>query len=137
MKNILFILFCYCLSACNVVKDVDCGGIMCTQEYRSVEVQFVDSDGKPVEVGDFKAVNQRTKKVLSKGKDGQLAGTQGYYVVASDGNLKDISPEGDVVMVSLKNPVSGETESIEFQITGGICNCHVYKVTGPDKYTID
>jgi hypothetical protein len=139
MKKQVFLLslISIFLTSCLGQKEVSCENLICTQEFRSIPVKFVDTDGKPVAVTDFKAVNIRTKKVLSQDRDQNFPTTEGVYTVASDANLKDLSVEGDIIMVSAKSTLTQAKEEAEFKIVGGVCSCHVHKVSGPDEIVFD
>ena len=139
MKNqtILLFLISIFLTSCLGQKEVSCENLICTQEFRSIAVKFVDTDGKPIAVTEFKAVNTRTKKILSEGRDQNFPTTEGVYTVASDSNLKDLSVEGDIILVSAKNSLTQIKKEAEFKIVGGVCSCHVVKVSGPDEIVFE
>lgn len=134
---LLLLLLGLFLTSCLGQKEVTCENLICTQEFRSIPVKFVDADGEPVAVTDFKAVNTRTKKVLSEGRDQNFPTTEGVYTVASDANLKDLSTEGDIILVSAKSASTQAKKEAEFKIVGGVCSCHVHKVSGPDEMVFD
>lgn len=134
---ILLSLISIFLSSCLGQKEVSCENLICTQEFRSIAVKFVDTDGNPVAVTGFKAINTRTKKVLSESRDQNFPTTEGVYTVASDANLKDLSVEGDIILVSAKNASTQAKKDAEFKIVGGVCSCHVHKVSGPDEIVFD
>ena len=125
------------LTSCLGQKEVSCENLICTQEFRSIPVKFVDTEGKPVAITNFKAINTRTKKILSQNRDQNFPTTEGVYTVASDANLKDLSVEGDIIMVSATNSISKAKKEAEFKIIGGVCSCHVHKVSGPDEIVFD
>jgi len=135
--SFLLLLLSIFLTSCLGQKEVTCENLMCTQEFRSIPVKFVDTEGKPVAVTEFKAINTRTKKMLSEGRDQNFPTTEGVYTVASDANLKDLSAEGDIVIVSAKGALTQAKKEAEFKIVGGVCSCHVHKVSGPDEIVFD
>lgn len=133
----LLLLISIFLTSCLGQKEVTCENLICTQEFRSIPVKFVDADGKPVAVKEFKAVNTRTKKVMSEGRDQNFPTTEGVYTIASDANLKDLSENGDIILVSAKNAATQVKKEAEFKVVGGVCSCHVHKISGPDEIVFD
>lgn len=139
MKNqlIIFLLVgTIALISCAGQKENNCGDRMCTMEFRTIQVKFVDKDGKLVSVKDFKSVNTRTNKTLSTGDGTEFTNTEGAYVVATDANLKDLSVEGDSVLVTAKN-ANNQTAEGKFKIAGGVCACHISKISGPEEISFD
>ncbi|MCJ8209405.1 hypothetical protein MUY27_06765 [Mucilaginibacter sp. RS28] len=132
MKTYFFLLIAIVLFAgChkNETKPVvACEPMACTLNFASVTVKFLDKDGNATAVTDFTSVNARTKTKVPY--SGANQGYVGYYTVANDSNLKDIAQDGDVVIVTAKNPASGQTLSTTFKIAGG-CRCHIEKLSGP------
>lgn len=102
---------------------------VCTMEFRSVTVRFLNKQGNPLSVENFVSINTRTGKPLAYAGP---TGAPGYYKVATDSNLKELSDAGDDILVSAKNPETGQTMSIAFKVAGG-CACHVSKLSGPEQ----
>ncbi len=124
-------------SACIGQKEVNCDNLICTQEFRTITVKFVDADGNPVEVNNFTAINARTKKKVNDGNQGGDVATKGVYVITSDASLNEFTTNGDIVMVSAKHATSGQEKTAEYKITGGRCSCHVAKISGADEIVFD
>ncbi|RRN78190.1 hypothetical protein EIM50_15745 [Pseudoxanthomonas sp. SGD-10] len=132
-----YLIFALFLSACIGQKEINCDDLICTQEFRSITVKFVDAEGTPIEVEDFKAINARTKKQVNDGNQGGSLPMKGVYVITSDASLNEFTTNGDIVVVSAKHAMSGVMKTAEYKITGGRCSCHVSKVSGPDEIVFD
>jgi hypothetical protein len=115
---------------------VACAPMSCTMELRSVIVKFVDKQGAPVVVNNFEAKNTRTKVKLSYSGPTDAALNPGYYVVASDSNLKELAEDGDEILVSGRHPNTGQTLSFVVKVAGG-CQCHISKISGPEQVQFD
>lgn len=98
-----------------------------------VPVKFNDAAGSPVIVKDFSAINKRTQQPMVQNNEPATINNQGNYIVASDADRKELSDSGDTVVVSATNPKTNEIKKAEFVISGGICACHINKISGPDK----
>lgn len=93
-----------------------------------VQVKFIDASGNPVIVKDFSSIIKRTNNPVMKNND--PAGS-GVYTVASDADLKQLSEKGDIIMVSATHPQTNKKIEAEFVISGGLCACHINKISGP------
>lgn len=131
---VLFIILC---SACtkNQQKSA-CGTQVCTAIFASIGVSFKDKNNNPVNVTNFKVLDLRTNKVLTNVISTTANFVPGYWIVADDSDLPDLTTAGDDIEVFATNPATGETKTVLFKIAGG-CNCHVSKVSGPDVITFD
>lgn len=125
--SIVIILF----SACSTTNQSECGNIICTQEFRMVQVKFSDASGNPVAVKDFTAINKRTGESTAQNNEPETINNQGNYTLASDADVKKLSEAGDVIIVSATHPISNKKIEAEFVVSGGICACHISKVSGP------
>ena len=132
MKRIILpflasILFC----ACTENDELSCDEKVCTMQFESVNVKFIDSNGSPLIVKDYQSSNLRTGKFLSVTTAVDTIRAKGFYTVASDVNLKELNTS-DKILVSSKHPVTNVLKQAEFTISGGECACHVGKIAGPD-----
>lgn len=125
--SIVIILF----SACSTTNQSECGNIICTQEFRMVQVKFSDASGNPVAVKDFTAINKRTGESTAQNNEPETINNQGNYTLASDADVKKLSEAGDVIIVSATHPISNKKIEAEFVVSGGMCACHISKVSGP------
>ena len=107
--------------------------MVCTKEFRTITVKFIDDYGDPLLVNNFSAVNKRTGRSMSQTNSIQGLG---IYVVASDADQKELSEKGDIVLVSASNPKNNSKLTAEFVISGGLCICHVSKISGPETIKI-
>jgi len=121
--------------SCSNIKQPECENMICTQEFRMVQVKFNDASGNPVAVKDFSAINKRTGETTVQDNEPATINTQGIYTVASDADLKKLTESGDVIMVSASHPLSNKKIETEFVVSGGRCACHISKVSGPAELT--
>ena len=133
MKSLFFFIAIILFWSCNKPEEIVCENLMCTQEFRSVSVKFMDALGNPIEVKDFKSVNLRTNKDLTSSNYSDPINAKGYYLVVTDANTKDLSAEGDQIKVSAKHPVNGTIKEANFIVSGGECVCHISKISGPEE----
>ncbi|WP_411273599.1 hypothetical protein [Daejeonella sp.] len=113
-----------------------CEPMMCTQEFRMVQVKFKDSSGKPLTVKDFSAINKRTGESTVQNNEPVTVINQGIYTVASDADLKKLSETGDIIIVTASHPRTNEKISADFVVSGGKCACHINKISGPAEVTL-
>lgn len=122
------------LSSCSDSNStVECEDIVCTKEFRTITLKFVDINGNPQIVKDFKVINKRTGEIITSVND---LTNQGVYVVASDSDLLKLSEQGDNVQVTASDPKTGAKIQVDYVISGGLCSCHVIKVSGPETVKI-
>jgi hypothetical protein len=132
LQNIILIL-CLFLASCSGYDPEVCEDVVCTTEFRTITVKFVDEFGNPQIVKDYTAVNKLTGRSMTQMSNMFGSGT---YVVASDSDLKELSEKGDIVLVSAINPKNNAKVSAEFVISGGLCICHIAKISGPESVKI-
>ena len=101
--------------------DGKCPGVMCTEEFRMITVQITDFKGNPDKLKDYTAYITSSKKVLAKFEDDHF-GEEGYYLIATDGDMKYLSTEGTEITIE------GETKSGKYFkrtfLIGKDC-CHI------------
>ena len=127
MKKFIILFIATLVVSCS--DSSDCGDIVCTMEFRMITVKFVDTNGSPQIVKDFKVVNKRTGEIITPVSD---MTNQGLYVVASDSDLLKLSEKGDNLLVSATDSKTNAKVQAEYLIAGGVCSCHVTKISGPD-----
>jgi hypothetical protein len=108
--------------------------IACTEVFFSVNVTFKGANGDFMDVEEYSSVNTRTNKVLSRGKENSSA-PLGTYLVTDDGDRKEFSRSGDIVLVSAKHPATGIVKTAEFKIAAD--ECHINKISGPAVIKFD
>lgn len=132
IKPLLCIILALLLGSCHSEEQAPCENLVCTQEFRTITMKFTDTNGDPLLVKDFKSINLRTNKELSSTNNDATIFTKGVYIVASDINLRDLSNEGDHIKISATHPTNGTLKVADFVVSGGTCNCHVSKISGPE-----
>jgi hypothetical protein len=116
-------------------KNSACGTQVCSAIFATVGIHYTDNTGKPIAVSNFTVFDVTSNKQLYPGvPNWDLA--LGYYIVATDSNIKDYSTDGDVIKVSATDAATGQTKTVNFKISGG-CNCHVGRLSGPDTVAFD
>ena len=138
MKKVqLFATFVLLLfTACQTDTVKVCEDRVCTEEFRSISVRFLDNKGESLIVKDYQSLNKRTGKVLHAGKPADYPAT-GYYTVVSDGDLRELSEKGDVIVVSARHPENNSLKEGQFVVAGGKCACHISKISGPEQISFD
>jgi predicted membrane-bound mannosyltransferase len=124
-------------SACTKThqKNSACGTQVCTALFATVVVHFTDKQGNAIAVQNYTVFNVSSNKQIYPGV-ATLDMLPGYYLVASDSDIKDFSSNGDGIKVSATDPATGQIKTADFKISGG-CNCHVAKISGPDAVAFD
>lgn len=116
-----------CTTACESVNDC-----FCTKEYVSVTLQVVNEQNEPEAGVEVTVTVDRTGDVLAIN---QLGAADGYFVVVSDSQKDVIDPVfGSVLTVDGAKEERGF--EARFKIGLGHCQCHVYKVWGPDTVVV-
>lgn len=139
MRNlVLALLIGSALLSCKKkTTDSDCEHKICTEEFRSVVIKFVDNKAVAAEVKDFSIINQRTGEKVYANSAMAANLTKGSYIVVDDGNTKSLSEEGDDLKITGTFEKTGQTKSAIIKVTGGICACHINKVSGPEQIAFD
>jgi len=138
-KYLVFLLLIAAFSACKKNKQQNgCAVKACTEEFVPISVNFVGKDGKSIPGKDVKSVNKRTGKQIIATNNGPAVPGVGpnIFFIATDNNKSDFSTDGDDVEVTATNVITNNTKTTLFKISGG-CNCHVAKVSGPDKIVLE
>ena len=137
LRKFFILLLPIIVSGCNKNKMTSpgCPLQVCTDIFANTGVTFVDNQGQPIAIENLRVTDLRTHLTLTRGVNNVLW-VKGFYVIADDSDLKQLSTDGDDVQVSATNPATNQTISTIFKIAGG-CNCHVIKKSGPDKITFN
>lgn len=138
MKKIALalLLISVMLSCKKKSTDSECGNRMCTEEFRSIGINYVDNKGLPAQVKDFSAVNQRTgEKIVPRMT--AITTIKGSYTVIDDLNTKTLSETGDDIKVTGTSVETNQTKSVIVKVKGGKCACHIDKLSGPEQVTFD
>jgi hypothetical protein len=132
-KKFSFLLLILLISqACNKNKVTPgCHLQVCTDIFTSIGATFEDNQGQPIAIENLQVKNLHTNLNLTR-RVNNVLWVIGYYIIADDSALKQLSTDGDDIQVSATNPATNQTKTTIFKIEGG-CNCHVIKISGPDK----
>lgn len=129
------------LLSCTVKREqqaaVDCPPKACTMEFRTVGVVFTDSSGDTLQVKNFSARLKSKGEKLPSAESDSPATLNQFYLVATDGDKSALSIQGDTVQVSATHPRTGQTKTTDFVISGGRCECHINKVSGPETIVFE
>jgi hypothetical protein len=104
----------------------------CTDIFVSIGVTFTDNNDQPIAIENLRVIDLSSHLNLTKSANSPFWAL-GYYVIADDGDLKKLSADGDNIQVSATDPATKQTKTVIFKIAGGGCNCHVFKVSGPNR----
>ncbi|TKC03934.1 hypothetical protein [Pedobacter frigoris] len=138
MKKIaLLLLMGTAMLSCRKDREKSDCNKMCTLDYRSVGIRFVDKNGAPTEVTGFSVVNQRTGEKVYASSAATINMIKGGFLVADDGNLRNLSEAGDNLKVTGTSVETNQTKSAVLKISGGKCACHIAKLSGPDQIAFD
>lgn len=126
------------LLACTKDRDKsDCGNKVCTNEFRSIGIRFVDNKGAGADVTNFSVVNQRTGERVYASSAATIQTVKGAFIVADDGNTKSLSEAGDDLKVTGTSIATNQTKFAVIKASGGKCACHISKISGPDEVAFD
>ncbi|UOE48285.1 hypothetical protein MTO98_28145 [Mucilaginibacter sp. SMC90] len=119
-------------------QQTGCPSKACTADFASLTVNFVNKDGFPTPGKNITVINLRTHEtIIAKGNGGLIVPSigPGLYVIATDNNKSEFSTEGDDVELTATDATTNITKTASFKISGG-CNCHIAKLSGPDKIAL-
>lgn len=122
--------------SCNKDTGADCMKV-CTQIFMSVMIKFVDKNGAPTEVKGYKVVNLRTGEELKASANTIINPVPGVFAVVDDGSIKKLSVEGDNLEITGTSVATNQTKSAVIKVTGGECECHIDKISGPEQIMFD
>jgi hypothetical protein len=138
-KTILLILLAaISLSACKKNNNhTACGTQACTATYAYLGIIFNDSNGGVANVKDVAVINMRTGKPLKLPPYPPAVDfIYGSILIASDENKDQFSTNGDDIKITATSATTGQVKTAVIKISGG-CNCHVEKISGPNKMVFD
>lgn len=139
MKKIaLVLLLGVALLACKKNKTTsDCGDKICTEEFASVTLKFVDNKGAGAEVKDFSVINQRTGEQIAANSSIYTSTTKGVFIIVDDNNKLGLSEQGDNLKITGTSVETNQTKSDVIKVSGGKCACHINKISGPQQIAFD
>jgi len=128
--------FSSCVKLGDKQQKPACATQVCTMEFRTIAIKFLDKDGHQITVDGYKSLDKRTNVVLHDNAVLVPGVYPPYYNVASDNDLSKLSDDGDDIEISGTNSVTGQTKTTVVKVSGG-CNCHVSRISGPDSLKFD
>jgi hypothetical protein len=138
IKTIACLVVIIGFAACS--KKIKSGGCptgqMCTMQFATLSINFVDKAGKAVTVKNVKVLNLRTNTAILAEGMSSMVHQAGSYVFVTDANKKQLSTEGDDLRITATNALTNKTVSAILRVSGG-CNCHVSKVSGADDIVFE
>lgn len=139
MKKIaLVLLLGVALLTCKKNKTTsDCGDKVCTEEFASVVLKFVDNKGAAAEVKDFNVINQRTGERVTANSSIYTNTIKGVFIIVDDNNKLGLSEQGDDLKISGTSVETKQTKSVVIKVSGGKCACHINKISGPEQVAFD
>ncbi|MFA6247645.1 MAG: hypothetical protein WC615_11950 [Mucilaginibacter sp.] len=140
MKKLILLCLVFAVVTSSCSKKLKTDGCptdqICTMMFASIGTQFVDKDGNNVAVKDFKVFNTRTNKYISVKGIIDNGSEPSHYTIVTDGNKKELSTTGDELRITASNISTNKPISVAYKISGG-CNCHVEKLSGPEKIVLE
>jgi hypothetical protein len=115
---------------CSTVSE-GAGDCVCTMEFRTVQVRVVDAAGQPVGDLDVTVTNQRSGETLDVQQEAAGPPAAGTYTVVTDGNVDDVSVEGDDLLFRATG--HGRTAEATFVVGRDACACHIDRREGPEQ----
>lgn len=125
--RVVLLLVPFLLASCDAVSP----GLICTLEYVVLDVEVVDSLGRPVPGMTTSSVNERTGEALAQNESlaSELRLDPGRYILASDSDAERVRVDGDPVRFTASG--GGLSATAEFVLSND--GCHIRKETGPDR----
>ncbi|RYY35461.1 MAG: hypothetical protein EOP46_09940 [Sphingobacteriaceae bacterium] len=134
-KLFALILLAAALGACKAKKQAqtaqDCPDKPCTMMFASIPVRYADKNGQPTTVKNYKAVILRTKEDITHDDNKNIKGS--FFTVADDSDRKKLTEAGDDILVTATDSATNVTRTDTIKVSGGVCSCHVVRVSGPEE----
>jgi hypothetical protein len=140
MKKLLLLCLSLVVISSSCSKKLKTDGCptdqICTMMFASIGTEFVNKNGSNVAIKDFKVYNTRTNKfIVAKGAVDPGFSPM-HHTIVTDGNKKELSTEGDELRITATSVSANKAISVVYKISGG-CNCHVEKLSGPEKIVVE
>ncbi|GAA4328132.1 hypothetical protein GCM10023149_32000 [Mucilaginibacter gynuensis] len=103
--------------------------------FASVPVSYVDNAGKPAAVKNYKVINLRTKEDITHADNRNITATT--FTIADDSDLKRISEAGDDILLTATDSATNKQLRDTVKIAGGVCACHVARISGPEQIKVN
>ena len=136
-RILLLLLIISSFIACNKNRQQPaCVISVCTEQFVSVGVRFIDKNGDGVAVENFTAKNLRSDSVIVVPGIIDPGFSPAFKTIANDGFINKFSTSGDNVQITATHPSTHQIKTAIVKIAGG-CACHISKVSGPDTIVFD
>jgi hypothetical protein len=125
--RLLALLVALAFASCDAVTP----GFACTQEYVVLEVEVVDTLGRPVPGLTATSVNRRTGEPLVRNEAiyGEAQLPVGRYILATDSDAASLRVDGDPVRFTASG--AGLTAVADYVLAND--GCHIRVDEGPDR----
>jgi hypothetical protein len=125
MKHIFafILLSSFAFTACDgIFKSDDCSNceVNCTEEFKMIAIDVVDTDGNPVELNDYKITYKKSGDDVNTNQNDQLV--YGKYILATDAMMEDLACDGTKITFSYS--LDSKTYNNETFLIGKDC-CHI------------
>lgn len=120
-----------CSASKKIVKTNPCEGMMCTDQFVSVNLQLVDKDGLPIRLDEAYITRISTGEVLRYERTGRA---EGRYILVDDSYLKMLKNSSDQFQFTGKK--NGAAVVQERYTLEADC-CHVSMKEGRDKIVME
>lgn len=103
--------------------ETDCRDVMCTEEFRSVNIHLLKRNGEPLQIQEFKVFFTETEEEIKNLSDRSLFSDLSKYEIANDALMDEIDFKGTSITFEAKISKL-RTWSHEFIIAKDCC--HVF-----------
>ncbi|HET8860374.1 hypothetical protein [Marivirga sp.] len=129
------VLFAFSFISCEEEKvdadDCQRELLLCTEEFKTILLEIVDSEGNPVVLDDFYTFYDSRKKFEYEYNEAQAI--EGIYPVITDAEIDELEREGTtLIFVGVKN---GDN-LVEHQMVIGHDCCHIQLIEGEANIVI-
>jgi hypothetical protein len=138
-KLLCVLLLAFSISACKKNNNKPACEIQaCTAMFAYLGIVYNNNNGDAAQVKDVTMINLRTGKTITPPLYPPAANfVAGFVLVASDGTKDEYSAEGDDVSITATSVTTGQVKKAIVKVSGGGCNCHVNKISGPETVKFD
>ena len=128
LLGIMFVMVSATTRSCDGVKEEPCPeDIICTQEFKTLEVAVTNSSGDLIQLDSTSTIQLRTGETLVSTQNDGSSGTYGYHLIVSDVNKKTLDFSGE--LLEFNGFLNGKQIIQEQYIVAGGC-CHIKVLEG-------
>ena len=111
----------------------DCRTVMCTMEFRTINIQVVDAGGNPVKLDSYQTTLAGKNTVVGNTGAMQPGENGGDYPVVSDAFVGDNkNTRTKMIFTGMKDGKTVVNETYEI----GVDCCHVSRISGKEKVVV-